>query len=228
MRPTSASDGAIPVGRTTFSLSCRPKRTETHNGHGTRLVALFPELLPHLRETFEQAEDGAEYVITQYRAGQNVGPHFARIVKRAGLTPWPKLWQNMRATRATELAQAFPQHVATAWMGHSAKIAEAHYLQVTAEHFAKAATPEYHTGVAEGGALPDAADDVTPDKHRPEPASKAAQNAAQYPPARGRTEAPDPRSHRNKPHWPAPNTARMARPGLEPGTPAFSMPCSTN
>ena len=200
-------------------------KTEHHDGHGTRIVPLFPELLPHLREAFELADDGAEYVITRTRdGGINLRTHLQRIIKRAGLIPWPKLWQNLRATRATELAQHFPQHVAAAWCGHSAKVAEQHYLQVTAEHFAKAATPEHPVGVAEGGALPDAGDDVSPEKHRPERPEKVARNPAQYPPAPARTESPNRPSRRTKPHRPAPNTPRMARPGLEPGTPAFSMP----
>ena len=34
-------------------------------------------------------------------------------IKRAGLTPWPKLFQNLRSTRETELAETFPLHVMT-------------------------------------------------------------------------------------------------------------------
>lgn len=100
-------------------------KTEHHDGKGSRIVPLFPELLPHLREAFELADDGNEFVVTRYRdAGTNLRTHLQRIIKRAGLTAWPKLWQNLRATRATELAQNFPQHVAAAWCGHSAKVAE--------------------------------------------------------------------------------------------------------
>ena len=157
-------------------------KTEHHDGKGTRIVPLFPELLPHLREAFELADDGAEYVITRTRdGGINLRTHLQRIIKRAGLIPWPKLWQNLRATRATELAQHFPQHVAAAWCGHSAKVAEQHYLQVTAEHFtaATAPTPEQTapdtTPTPESGALINGPDDETPEKLRVEPAYKAAQ-----------------------------------------------------
>ena len=61
------------------------------------------------------------------------------IIKRAGLKPWPKLWQNLRSTRETELADQFPAHVAAAWIGNSVAVAVKHYLQVTDEHFEKAA-----------------------------------------------------------------------------------------
>ena len=51
---------------------------------------------------------------------------------------WPKLFQNMRASRATELVKDFPEHVVTAWMGHSKKIAQKHCLQVTEDDYKQA------------------------------------------------------------------------------------------
>ena len=53
--------------------------------------------------------------------------------------PWSKLWQNLRSTRETELADQFPAHVAAAWIGNSVAVAVKHYLQVTDEHFNEAA-----------------------------------------------------------------------------------------
>ena len=32
-------------------------------------------------------------------------------IKRAGLAPWPKLWQKTRASRGTELVERFQRHV---------------------------------------------------------------------------------------------------------------------
>ena len=55
------------------------------------------------------------------------------------LEPWPKLWQNLRSTRETELADQFPAHVASAWIGNSVPVAAKHYLQVTEDHFKQAA-----------------------------------------------------------------------------------------
>ena len=115
-------------------------KTEHHQGHESREVPLFPELLPHLREAFEQAEPGAEFCITRYRDKKvNLRTGVRWISKRAGLEPWPKLWQNLRSTRETELADQFPAHVAAAWIGNSVAVAVKHYLQVTDEHFNEAA-----------------------------------------------------------------------------------------
>jgi len=49
------------------------------------------------------------------------------------------MFQNLRSTRETELAETFPIHVVTAWLGNSPEIARKHYLQVTNEHFVRAA-----------------------------------------------------------------------------------------
>lgn len=61
-----------------------------------------------------------------------------RIIKRAGLIPWPKTFQNLRSSRQTELAETFPIQCVCAWIGNSTEIARKHYLQVTDAHWEKA------------------------------------------------------------------------------------------
>ena len=73
-------------------------------------------------------------------ANGNLRRRFKKIVARAGLQPWPKLFQNMRASRATELVKDFPEHVVTAWMGHYKRIAQKHYLQVTEDDYKQASS----------------------------------------------------------------------------------------
>jgi hypothetical protein len=74
----------------------------------------------------------------------NLRTQMHRIIKRAKLTPWQRTFQNMRSTRETELAEHFPMHVVTKWIGNSDSVAVQHYLQVTNEHFAKAAKGEFN------------------------------------------------------------------------------------
>ena len=45
------------------------------------------------------------------------------------------MFQNLRASRQTELANEYPSHVVTAWLGNTEKVASKHYLQVTDAHF---------------------------------------------------------------------------------------------
>ena len=51
---------------------------------------------------------------------------FERIILKAKLKPWPKLFQNLRATRETELAERYPSHVVCEWIGHSQAVAAKH------------------------------------------------------------------------------------------------------
>ena len=84
-------------------------KTEHHAGGESRQLPLFPELVPYLREVFEQAQEGIEYVVTRYRSrGVNLRTQLERIIVKAGLKAWPKLFQNLRSTRETELAEWWP------------------------------------------------------------------------------------------------------------------------
>lgn len=84
------------------------------------------------------------HVANRYRpyrdSTQNLRTTFLKVIKRAGLKPWPKLFQNVRSTRETELADQFPLHAVTAWMGNSQIVASKHYLQLRDEHFDRASS----------------------------------------------------------------------------------------
>ena len=104
------------------------------------MIPLFPELRHYLQEHFDQPGGGAEFVIDKLRVSSSYfSKRIKQFIRSAGLEPWPKLFQNMRSTRQTELAAEFPAHVACEWIGNSEKIAQQHYLQTTDEHFEKAA-----------------------------------------------------------------------------------------
>jgi integrase len=123
-------------------------KTEHHSGKASREIPLFPELRKHLDEAFDMAPDGAVYVVDEKYRKAAMGPggwmnanlrtHFSRIVKRAGLIPWPRLFHNLRASRETELVESHPLQVVTDWLGNTPKVAMRHYLMTTDEHFAAA------------------------------------------------------------------------------------------
>ncbi len=132
------ADVDLPAGRMTI----RASKTEHHESGGIRICPIFPELRSFLEEAWDSAEPGAEYVITRYReCNANLRTQFLRILSRAGVKPWPKLFHNLRASRQTELLDKFPIKAVCEWLGNSAPVAIEHYAQVTAEHF-KTATIE--------------------------------------------------------------------------------------
>jgi integrase len=125
-------------------------KTEHHAGKESREVPLFPELHAILSEAFDLAPVGAVYVVSndRYREAANTASgwrscnlrtQFSRILRRAGLEHWPRLFHAMRASRETELAQSWPIHTVTAWLGNTPKIALKHYLMTTVADFSKAA-----------------------------------------------------------------------------------------
>ncbi len=141
-------------------------KTEHHVGKASRTIPLFAELRRYLEEALDLAPElqtdangellpeaqqpaGAIYVVGgNHREAANTASgwrncnlrtQFERIVKRAGLQPWPRLFHAMRASRETELAKEYPIHVVTAWLGNTPRIALKHYLQVTDADFQRAA-----------------------------------------------------------------------------------------
>ena len=115
-------------------------KTEHHESGGDRIVPLFPEVRKSLDDLWDElGSNPGEYVLPNLRLLSNVNPQLGRIIKRAGLVVWPKRWQNLRATRATELERKFPSHVVTGWCGHTERIAEQHYWMTTEDDFRRAA-----------------------------------------------------------------------------------------
>jgi integrase len=121
-------------------ITIQSSKTEQHEGKEKRQIPIFPELRHHLEEVWDMAEPGSEFVITRYRnKSVNLRTQLERILGKAGLQAWPKLFQNLRSTRETELSATYPIHVVCAWLGNSPAVAVKHYLQVTDADFESAA-----------------------------------------------------------------------------------------
>lgn len=128
-------------GRMTVTSS----KTRRYAGRDVRVVPIFPQLRPYLQAAREaQGRDAVPadaWVISRYRqTNANLRTQFLRIIERAGVTKWPRLFQNLRASCETDWVERFPAHVVCAWIGHSEVVARNHYLQVTEAHFQAAIT----------------------------------------------------------------------------------------
>lgn len=78
----------------------RSCKTEAHEGGESRYCPLFPELVPYLREAFEQASEGAVFVVPCFRTDEvNMRSQLLRILDRAKVKPWLRLFHNLRASR---------------------------------------------------------------------------------------------------------------------------------
>ena len=132
-------------------------KTEHHEGKESRWVPLFDDgLLQILEEGREQAKEGEVFVVSRYREStQNLRTTFTKIIQKAGLKPWPKLFANMRSTRQTELARlGCPIHLLSAWIGNTEKVMRDHYLQVNDDDYANASQWTPKKSGAKSGAQP--------------------------------------------------------------------------
>lgn len=103
-----------------------------------RRVPISPELMRHLRRAKEMAPEGAVYLQDRYAPTDNIATEFGRMITRAGYTPWPKPWQNIRSTRETEWCRTYPMPQVVKWIGNSISVAAKHYLQQEEATFAAA------------------------------------------------------------------------------------------
>ena len=116
------------------------QKTKRHEGKKFRITPLFPELRWELEAWRAVAPKDREFVLKpSISAKTNLRTGLIKILKRANIKTWPKLYQNLRSTRSTELIdEGFPPHVVAAWLGHSVKVAAEHYNQITDDHFRRA------------------------------------------------------------------------------------------
>lgn len=119
-------------------------KTERYEGKEGRWVPLFPELRWELealwgeREAiwFDLPENKRQFVINRYRStSQNIGTTFSKIVKKAGIEPFKKPFNNMRASRSIEIYVDYSPLHECEWVGHSQSVALKHYLKLRDEDF---------------------------------------------------------------------------------------------
>jgi len=119
-------------------------------GKPYRTIPIFSALRPYLAEAWELAPEGAVHVFPESWRQRAQGPNgwinanmrttFRKIVLRAGLTPWPRLWHNLRASCESDLAARFPLALVTKWFGNTPSVALRHYVDPTDSAYEQAAT----------------------------------------------------------------------------------------
>jgi integrase len=125
----------------TILVNCQ--KTKGHEGKELRITPLFPELRRELEAWRAVAPADREFVLKPAISPKtNLRTGLIKILKRAGIKPWPKLYQNLRSSRVRELRnQGFRENIVAQWLGHSVKIADEHYDQITDDQFRRAIAP---------------------------------------------------------------------------------------
>jgi integrase len=121
-------------------------------GKEYRVVPLFKLLRPHLEEAYALAADGAKYVVPGRAAdgcraaakgpsdwvNANLRTQLSRIIRRAGLPQWPRMFNNLRASASTDIREQFGETAESHWVGHSPAVARRHYSRISDALFALA------------------------------------------------------------------------------------------
>ncbi|MDO4856732.1 MAG: site-specific integrase [Thermoguttaceae bacterium] len=108
----------------------------------TRLIPCFPEIRRavdeyrrELVQVLEREPAKTEKVFPELNQSETCATLLRKeltgILKRSGLPVWPKIFQNLRSTRDSELQRMrVPIATVCAWLGHTQQISEKNYFQV--------------------------------------------------------------------------------------------------
>lgn len=119
-------------------LFVRSPKTERYAGGAERRLPLFPLLREELLR--QREETGATpFVLPENYSRVVTQKRLDRIAAAAGIVPWPKAFQNLRASCEMDLLESFPAHVVAAWLGHSVRTASKHYVFVRQEDYQRGA-----------------------------------------------------------------------------------------
>ncbi len=140
-----------------------PSPKTENSGKSLRVIPLFPLLRPHLETAFKNAAEGSLHIFPDDMrkcsqgadgwGGANVRTTFTKIIIRAALDPWPRVWHSLRASCESDLAQSFPLATVTKWLGNTPSVALRHYVDPTETAFDTAQDWRPAKSGAKSGAL---------------------------------------------------------------------------
>ncbi len=71
----------------------------------------------------------------------------------SGHEPWPRLFQNLRASCETDWVERYPAHAVAKWLGRSPKVAAEHYLMSREHYFEDVVTGGRGVGEPDSAAM---------------------------------------------------------------------------
>ncbi|MCL4193771.1 MAG: tyrosine-type recombinase/integrase [Thermoguttaceae bacterium] len=125
-------------------------KTDCHDCGGQRVAPIFARLRPCLDEAWKAAAEGQTHVIPETLClpaahgprgwnGCNLRTTFQKIVRRAGLEEWPRLFHALRASCESDLAREYPITTVCKWIGNTVAVAARHYVDPSDHDIRRAA-----------------------------------------------------------------------------------------
>ena len=104
---------------------------------GSRPVPMFKELRDAMSDLWDDAGEKVEWIFPNLQSHAHTTAKFKALCKRAGITPWNRTFDNMRASCITDWMRAYHGNRTiaeiAAWAGHSPKTLMDHYEQIRHE-----------------------------------------------------------------------------------------------
>jgi len=133
----------IQPDRITINIPKKTGKAQQEQGEfATRFIPNFPEIRRAVEAYRQEREKltgekipGTAKVFPDLKGSESCAAllrkQLADILTRAGLPVWPKLFNNLRATRDTELQKmGFPIGTVCEWLGHTQAVSRKYYFQV--------------------------------------------------------------------------------------------------
>lgn len=106
-------------------------KTAHHANRAKRLVPMSPQLVTELAALREENGVKEGKIFPEVVTTTNLRSGFLSLIKKAGVQPWPKVVQSLRASCASDFARTLAPHIAAAICGHTQQIAQEHYWMVS-------------------------------------------------------------------------------------------------
>ncbi len=159
-------------------LRIRCSKLSNYGQKGVRDVPITPPVRAALLEIGPGSPD--DRVVPRVTSkSTNLRTALEAAIEHAGVSAWPRLFQNLRASCEMDWADAAGHHAAAAWIGHSLEVSAKHYVRVRDVHFEKV------TGRLIGDVTNDAGATQSATQDSPAPKSNNPQQVLQSP-VRGR------------------------------------------
>lgn len=122
-----------------------PSPKTAGSGKSARVIPIFRRLKPYLEaarlaaseKQGNNSDPDTGYVVLGKRdtSNCNLRTQFNRILARAHVAPWERLFHNLRASMQMDLAKEHPAYVVANWAGNSVAVGAKHYLMPTEADF---------------------------------------------------------------------------------------------
>ena len=194
----------------------------------TRIVPIIPALFTILQDAFDAAPEGSDKIVRL--SAHNLHRDFEKLITRAGLVPWDDLFQTLRRSCENDFARHHPQHEVSRWIGHSMRVSEQHYLMADESTLQAATRPDSHNDPFAAPTPPVLATTSEELLRAAQSAAVGSRIASQVQETRRNTTLATTRlATPGKAKNPCfAGVSEVARAGIEPATPGFSVLCSTN